>query len=115
MSENNNTSIGTSEHIAVAISYALGWITGIIVLLVEKENETVRYHAAQSVVVFGTITVLNFILPMFLFLGLAIMSLLSLLTLILWIVFIVKALTQNPWKIDFIAPYAEKLSGSIKP
>ena len=95
MSE-KSTSMGIVEHIAIALSYALGWISGLIILLVEKENDTVRYHAAQSIIIFGSITLLNIILPMFLFMGgLALMSLLSLATIILWIVFIVTALNKN--------------------
>ena len=110
------TSIGTEEHIAVAISYALGWLTGLIVLLIEKENETVRYHAAQSIIVFGSITILNIILPMILFVfAIPLMGLINLVAVILWIVFIVKALTQNPLKLDFLASYAEQLSGKVKP
>ena len=88
--------MGIVEHIAIALSYALGWISRLIILLVEKENDTVRYHAAQSIIIFGSITLLNIILPMFLFMGgLALMSLLSLATIILWIVFIVTALNKN--------------------
>ena len=95
MSE-KSTSMGIVEHIAIALSYALGWISRLIILLVEKENDTVRYHAAQSIIIFGSITLLNIILPMFLFMGgLALMSLLSLATIILWIVFIVTALNKN--------------------
>jgi len=83
MSE-KSTSIGIAEHVAIALSYALGWISGLINLLIEKENDTFRYHAAQSIVIFGSITLLNIILPMFIFLGgLALMSLLSLATIIL--------------------------------
>jgi len=110
------TSIGTPEHVAIALCYALGWISGLIILLVEKENDTVRYHAAQSIIVFGSITLLNFILPMFLFMGgFTLMGLLSLATLILWIVFIVTALNKKPLKLDFLASYAEQLSEKFKP
>ncbi len=109
------TSIGSTEHDAIALCYALGWISGLIILLVEKENDTVRYHAAQSTIVFGTITLLNFLLPMFLFLGgLALMSLLSLVTLVLWIVFIVTALNKKPLRLEFLAKFAEQLNEKIK-
>lgn len=109
------TSIGTEEHVAIAISYALGWLTGLIVLLIEKENETVRYHAAQSIIVFGSITLLNIILPMILFVfAIPLMGLLNLVAVVLWVVFIVKALTKNPLKLNFLASYAEQLSGKIK-
>lgn len=114
MSE-KSTSMGIVEHIAIALSYALGWISGLIILLIEKENETVRYHAAQSIIIFGSITLLNILLPMFLFMGgLALMSLLSLATFILWIIFIVTALNKKPLKIEFLISYAEQLSEKIK-
>ena len=110
-----SSSLGTEEHIAIAISYALGWLTGLIVLLIEKENETVRYHAAQSIIVFGSVTILNIILPMVLFvLAIPFIGVINLLAVVLWVVFLVKALTQNPLKIGFISSYAEKLSGSVK-
>ena len=111
-----DTSIGTTEHVAVALCYALGWISGLIILLVEKENETVRYHAAQSIILFGSITLLNIILPMLFLIGeLALMSLLSLATLVLWIVFIVTALNKNPLTFEFLTSYVEQLSTKIKP
>ncbi|RQD83230.1 hypothetical protein D5R95_06380, partial [Methanosalsum natronophilum] len=57
----SETSTGLSENIASALTYVLGFLTGIIFLIVEKENSTVRYHAAQSIVVFGALFVLNVI------------------------------------------------------
>lgn len=109
------TSIGTPEHVAVALGYVLGWVSGLIILLIEKENETVRYHAAQSIIVFGSITLLNIILPMFLFLGgMSLMGLLSLAAFVLWIVFIVTALNKKPLVIDFLIPHAQKLAEKIK-
>ena len=39
---------GLNENIAAALSYVLGPITGIIVLIGEKENKFVRFHALQS-------------------------------------------------------------------
>lgn len=112
----NSTSIGTTEHVAIAIGYALGWLSGLIILLIEKENETVRYHAAQSIIVFGSITLLNIVLPMILFVfAIPLMGLLNLAAVILWVVFIVKALTEKPLKLDFLASYVEKISGVVKP
>ncbi len=59
------TEIGLDENVAAALSYVLGFLTGIVVLLVESENDHVRFHAAQSIVVFGAIFVasigLNFL------------------------------------------------------
>jgi uncharacterized membrane protein len=45
------TALGIEENIAGALCYVLGWLTGIVFLLLEKENRFVRFHAIQSLVV----------------------------------------------------------------
>ena len=112
----SESSLGTPEHIAIAIAYALGWLTGLVVLLVEKHNDTVRYHAAQSVVIFGAITLVNLLIPIFPFssLNLLFLNLLSLVTLIAWIALIVTALSKKPLTIEPIRSYAEQLQTAIK-
>jgi uncharacterized membrane protein len=57
----NKTSIGLDENIAGALAYALGWITGGALLIVERENEFVRFHALQSAIVFGTLSAVWFL------------------------------------------------------
>ncbi|WP_254532859.1 hypothetical protein [Natrinema gelatinilyticum] len=47
--------VGLGEDALAALAYLLGWLSGIVVLFVGRENEYVRYHAAQSVVAFGTL------------------------------------------------------------
>jgi len=39
---------GLSENIVAALSYVLGPITGLFVLVAERENKYVRFHALQS-------------------------------------------------------------------
>ncbi len=45
--------IGLDENVAGALAYLVGFVSGIVFLVVEDRNEFVRFHAAQSVVVFG--------------------------------------------------------------
>jgi uncharacterized membrane protein len=42
----SETKLGVSENIAGLLAYILGWISGIILLVIEKENKFVRFHAA---------------------------------------------------------------------
>jgi uncharacterized membrane protein len=58
---------GLTENVAGLLCYLLGWLTGIIFLVIDK-RPFVRFHAAQSIVVFGALTVLRIILSFF-FLG----------------------------------------------
>jgi uncharacterized membrane protein len=60
MDTGNKTSIGLDENIAGALAYALGWITGVALLVVERDNQYVRFHALQSAIVFGTLSAIWF-------------------------------------------------------
>jgi uncharacterized membrane protein len=45
---------GFDENLAGALCYGLGWITGLLFFATEPENSFVRFHAMQSMLVFGT-------------------------------------------------------------
>jgi uncharacterized membrane protein len=101
---------GLDENIASALTYVLGFITGIIFFLVEKENKTVRFHAMQSNLVFGglfvvqiVLSVVSFIIP---FIGL-LSLLIGLLALILWLVLIIKAYQGEKFKLPVVGDMAE--------
>ena len=46
------------ENVAGLICYAGFWVTGIIFLVIEKKNKTVRFHAMQSLVAFGILNII---------------------------------------------------------
>jgi len=72
------------------------------VLLIEKENETVRYHAAQSIIVFSSVTILNIILPMILFVfAIPLMGLINLVAIILQFRIYSTILYGKPIKVGF--------------
>ena len=49
----DRTSLGCDANVAAALAYLLGWISGVAILLIERHNAFVRFHALQSVLVFG--------------------------------------------------------------
>ena len=51
------TSIGLDANVAAALSYEMGWVTGLAFLLVERDNRFVRFHAIQSALTFGALSV----------------------------------------------------------
>lgn len=57
--ETANSSTGLDSNLAGALTYVLGFVTGVVFLLVEREDAYVRWHAAQSIAVFGGLVVLN--------------------------------------------------------
>src|ERR1700677_163601 len=54
---------GMDENVAGLLCYILGWVTGLIFFLIDK-RPFVRFHAAQSIVVFGGLTVIRIVLSM---------------------------------------------------
>jgi uncharacterized membrane protein len=45
------TSTGLDPQLAGLLCYAVGWVSGLVMYLVESEHREVRFHAAQSVLV----------------------------------------------------------------
>ena len=56
------TTLNIPERWERVLAYVFGWVSGLILLLVEQRNQTVRRHAAQSVVIFGTLSLLGLVL-----------------------------------------------------
>jgi uncharacterized membrane protein len=55
------TSTGVDARLSSILCYAGWWITGLVFLFAERRHANVRFHAAQSLVVFGVITVALFL------------------------------------------------------
>jgi uncharacterized membrane protein len=111
------TSLGLTENVAGLLCYVLGWISGLVFLLLEPENKFVRFHAVQSIVTFGGITIISFALSI-----LGIIPLLGVLfdianwmigalAFVLWIVLMIKAVQGTKFKLPWVGDFAEKRSG----
>jgi len=96
-----------NENLLAAASYLLGFVTGIIILLVEKQNKFVRFHAMQSVVLFGGATILHLVL-MFTIVGLFLIPFLLIVEFVVWILLMWKAFNGEEYKIPFVGDFAEK-------
>ena len=57
--EQEGTSIGLRQNVAATLAYAGGWASGIVFLLLEHENRTIRFHAMQSILSAGFIHLLS--------------------------------------------------------
>ena len=108
MPDDIKTSTGMNQNVAGLLCYLAGWITGLIFFLIEKENRFVRFHAMQSIITFGSLTVLFMVLGFIPFIGWMLMPILAILQLILWIVLMVKAYQGQLFKLPMIGELAEK-------
>lgn len=103
-----------NENLMAAASYLLGFITGVIFLLVEKQSKFVRFHAMQSTVLFGGIFIINIALGFIPILGWLAGLLLSLTAFILWIVCMWKAFQGEMYKAPVVGEIAEKQLAKMK-
>ena len=105
----SQTSTGLPENVANFIAYLFGWISGLLILLVEKDNAEVRYHGAQSVTLFGSLTVLNLLLPFIPALGPLLLAVLAPLTMLCWIVLMVMSLLGKAPRLPVIENFTQQL------
>ena len=94
------TSGGLNQNVAGLLCYLAGWITGLVFILIEKENKFVRFHAMQSIIVFGALSILSFIPVVNIVAGI--------LGFILWIFLMVKAYQGEMYKLPWVGDLAEK-------
>lgn len=97
-----------NENILGAVAYLLGFVTGIVLLLVEKKSKFVRFHAMQSTILFGGLFVVNLALGFIPILGWLVGFLLSLAAFILWLVLMWKAFSGETYKVPVVGELAEK-------
>ncbi len=102
------SSTGLNANIAGLACYALGLITGIVFFLIEKDNKFIRFHAVQSMVVFGFLFILQIILPVIPVLGVILIPLVSLGSVVLWILLMVKAYQGEKFKLPVAGDIAEQ-------
>jgi len=106
------TSMNLEENVAGALCYVLGWITGIIFYIMEKDNKFVRFHAMQSIIVFFPLSIILGIVQGILlfvpFIGWAISTLIGLFMFVLWLVLMLKAYQGEKFKLPVVGDIAEK-------
>jgi len=102
------TSTGMQANVAGLLSYLLGFITGIIFFVIEKDNKFVRFHAMQSMLAFGFLFVLQMILMFIPFIGWVLSPIVSIVGLILWIIMMIKAYQGEFFKLPIVGEIAEK-------
>ncbi len=117
------SSVGLDENIAGALCYLLGVVTGVVFYLIERDSRFVRFHAVQSIVVFGGVLVIQMVLAAagvvlgtipvlgavlsLIFVGL-LSTLVSIAALALWVVLMYKAYRGERWRVPVAGGIAER-------
>ena len=112
------TATGLPQNVAGAVAYVLGPITGILFLVMEKENRFVRFHAMQSTVVSIACIIASFALSFLTVIpilgwivGIISTFVLGLGGFILWLFCMWKAFSGEEWEVPVAGPFARKQLG----
>jgi len=106
MQETGQSSTGLDENVAGLLCYLLGFITGIVFLVVEKKSRFVKFHAMQSTITFLSLFVISVVLGWIPIIGLLVYPI-WILSLILWLVLMIKALQGKRYSLPIVGKMAE--------
>jgi uncharacterized membrane protein len=112
---------GLDARLASVLCYSVWWVTGGLFLILERQDQTVRFHAAQSLVLFGSISTL--------LVGLGTVSALALLlssdayqvvrvagdllwagSAVLWLVLMGRTWRGDVWRVPLVAALADHVA-----
>ena len=93
---------GLEENAGGAVAYIFGWVTGLVFLLMEKENKFVRFHAMQSLIFFAGLQIM-LMTPLVVFL-----PLMAPLAFVVWLVCIFKAYNGEEFELPVVGQFARK-------
>ncbi|WP_019925172.1 DUF4870 domain-containing protein [Nocardia sp. BMG111209] len=119
-------SAGLDKKTSAILSYVLGWLTGIIFLFVGKNDPDVKFHASQSIIFFGAVSVVNIVLSvlgsvlgvvgiLFSLVGLAV----AIFAVVVWVMAMIQANNTGGVRAElpivgkWVAPYADQLANSV--
>jgi uncharacterized membrane protein len=115
------TSTGVDPRLSAILCYLAWWVSGVVFLVIEHEHRAVRFHAAQSIVLFGGLSVLILLMALASF-GMLFISpaafqavytlsfLLSLASVVLWLIVMLKIFNGESWKVPFVSDLADRIT-----
>ena len=102
------TASGLDANVAGALTYAVGWVTGLAFLFFEEENKYVRFHAMQSIIVFGGLSLAWMLALSVPFLGWIVAFLvIPPVSAVLWLILMYKAYQGERFKVPVAGDMAE--------
>jgi uncharacterized membrane protein len=99
---------GLNENLAGLLSYALLFFSGVIVLIMEKENKTVRFHALQSILWFMLLWIARTVVGWIPLISGPLDAVIGLVTVASWLFLMYNAYMGKKFKIPMIGDVAEK-------
>lgn len=119
MSASGPTSTPLSARTEAIVGYALWWLGGLIFFVIERKNRFVRFHAAQSLIFFGGISLLLAVLRLISIIPLIgfllsvpisfISTIITIVAVVVWLFSMFLMYRGKNFRIPVISGYAESL------
>jgi uncharacterized membrane protein len=115
------TSTGVEPRLSALLSYTAWWLSGLVFLIIEQQHRGVRFHAAQSLVLFGGLTILIGILAA-VSVGMLVVSaaafqaarlvvyLVWIAAVALWLALMFRTFKGETWRVPFASDLAQRLA-----
>ncbi len=114
MVELGQTDLGIDANVEALLAYLLQWVSGLVLLLIEKRNEYVRFHAMQSFVMFLTLWIAGWFVSIIPFVGWVLSRIVWVVIAIAWIVGMVKAYQGEYYRFPVFGELAEQVGVKLK-
>lgn len=119
---NEISSTGLSPRVAGLLCYAAAWATGLVFVAIERDSRFVRFHAWQSLLGFGALTLLalvawgvTILMPFVSLIGFRVMGVVTMIAWVAlaaaWIFAVVMVAQGRRWKMPLVGKWAERFAG----
>ena len=98
---------GLNENVAGMLAYSVFFFSGIVVLVMEKENKTVRFHALQSILWFMLLAIASTVAGFLPLIGGLLGSIIGIITTLSWLYLMYSAFMGKKFKIPMIGDTVE--------
>lgn len=119
------TSTGVDPRLSALLGYTAWWVSALVFLLIEQQHRGVRFHAAQSLILFGAFSLLIGALSLLsvamLVVGASAFEAARLLVYLvwfaavaLWLLLMFRTFKGETWRVPVVADLADRVAGRGK-
>jgi uncharacterized membrane protein len=119
-----SSTTGIDARLASVLCYSLWWVTGLLFLILERRDRFVRFHAAQSLVLFGGLSLVLAAIGAFSAVALVLSNqmyqivqaagnLIWVAAAAVWLVLVLKAWRGETWRVPLFAALADAIVEKI--
>jgi uncharacterized membrane protein len=115
------TSTGVEARLSALLCYTAWWLSALVFLVLEQQNRSVRFHAAQSMLLFGGLSVVIGLLTALSIAMLVVSSgafqavrllvyLVWIVAVGIWLVLMLRTFQGETWRVPVVAEFADRLA-----